>query len=335
MDIPVIDVSSLITLQSSRRQTALAIGRACRQHGFFYITNHGISWDLQQNLAGLSEKFFALDLASKMQIEMKHAGIAWRGYFPVKGELTSGQADIKEGLYFGQELCADHPLVESKTALHGPNLFPALNGFRTTVIDYIKAINFLGHRLIEGISLSLGLPVDYINRHYTYDPLLLFRIFHYPPPSPAEATKLWGVGEHTDYGFLTILKQDECGGLQIKSAGQWIDAPAIRNTFICNIGDMLERLTGGIYKSTPHRVRNLSGRSRYSWPLFFDPCYFAQIKAIPGIETIKDDSSERWDQSCVHHFQGTYGDYLLNKVGKVFPDLKHSQMDLTTLQGRK
>src|SRR5262249_26978627 len=128
----------------------------------------------------------------------------------------------------------------------------------------------------------------------------------------------------TDYGVLTVLKQDDCGGLQVKAKAGWIEAPYIENSFVCNIGDMLERMTGGLYRSTPHRVKNISGRSRLSYPLFFDPNFKAQVKPLPLHEKIAgaDDSQTRWDKANVHDFSGTYGDYLLKKVGKVFPELQ-------------
>jgi isopenicillin N synthase-like dioxygenase len=83
----------------------------------------------------------------------------------------------------------------------------------------------------------------------------------YPPQSNPQGQS-WGGGEHTDYGLLAILKQDDLGGLQVKTKSGWIDAPPIANSFVCNIGDMLDRLTGGLYRSTPHQVKNVSGRSR-------------------------------------------------------------------------
>ena len=140
------------------------------------------------------------------------------------------------------------------------------------------------------------------------DPLTLFRIFHYPPESPQDADAMpWGVGEHTDYGVLTILKQDEIGGLQVRSQGQWIDAPYIEGTFICNIGDMLDRMTGGLYRSTPHRVRNTSGRGRMSFPFFFDPNFEASVKRVENIETVTDDREQRWDQASIHAFVDSNG----------------------------
>ena len=111
---------------------------------------------------------------------------------------------------------------------------------------------------------------------------ILFRIFHYPPlPAGVEAEALWSVGEHTDYGLLTILMQDEIGGLAVKSKGGWIEAPPIEGAFVCNLGDMLDRMTGGLYRSTPHRVRNRSDRGRLSFPFFFDPGWNASDPADP------------------------------------------------------
>jgi isopenicillin N synthase-like dioxygenase len=84
---------------------------------------------------------------------------------------------------------------------------------------------------------------------------------------------------------------------------------------------MLDRLTGGLYRSTQHRVRNASGRSRLSFPFFFDPAFDALITPLPAHANASDDSGERWDNANVHAFTGAYGDYLLAKVAKVFPEL--------------
>ena len=128
------------------------------------------------------------------------------------------------------------------------------------------------------------------------------------------------------YGVLTILKQDEVGGLQVKTQSQWIDAPPVPNSFVCNIGDMLDRLTCGLYRSTPHRVQNVSGRNRLLFPFFFDPGFDAHIEAIDlgGMRLPEDDKDERWDHASVHEFEGTYGDYVLGKVLRVFPELRRS-----------
>lgn len=329
MQIPVIDISPLVNYEGDRTSVASAIQTACREHGFFYIAGHDVDEALQQRLEDLSRQFFAQDHDTKMQIRMALGGRAWRGYFPVGDELTSGQPDQKEGIYFGAELGDDHLMVQAGVLLHGKNLFPAyLPQLGETVLEYMSCMTQLAHTVMRGIALSLGLEDSYFSDRYTADPLILFRIFNYPPNPLAEsAQQLWSVGEHTDYGLLTILKQDDCGGLQIRSNNRWIDASPMPNTFVCNIGDMLDRMTGGWYRSTPHRVRNLANRDRLSFPFFFDPNFNVKVAPIDPHRLLYDDQQERWDRASVHAFQGTYGEYVLNKVGKVFPDLKQAVID--------
>jgi isopenicillin N synthase-like dioxygenase len=311
MKIPVIDLSQ------DEKTTAAQIGRACSEHGFFCITKHGVSLQLQQRLEDLSQTFFALDETTKMQIAMSKGGKAWRGFFPVGGELTSGKPDLKEGLYFGSELSPIDP-----RPLHGANLFPAIPDYRETLLAYMEAMTQLSHRLMRFVSLSLGLAPDYFHQHYTSDPTLLFRVFHYPPSTEENIkTHPWGVGTHTDYGLLTILKQDDCGGLEVHAKSGWIAVPPLADTFVCNIGDMLDYLTQGRYRSTPHRVRNTSGLERYSYPFFFDPGFSAPIRPLPNLSGLPDRMAERWDKTDLYVFQGNYGDYLLKKVSNVFPEL--------------
>jgi len=313
--LPVIDLSQ-------REGVPALLREACRAHGFFYIVGHGIDAALGDRLEHRSREFFALDPAHKMRWRMALGGRAWRGYFPAGGELTSGRPDWKEGLYFGSELRADHPQVRAGTPLHGANLWPDVPGFRETVLDYIAAVTRLGHRVMEGLAQSLGLDANYFAEHYTADPLILFRVFNYPS-LPAPPAVRWGVGEHTDYGLLTLLRQDDVGGLEVKTREGWVAALPLANSFVCNIGDMLDRMTGGLYRSTAHRVAvNRSGRDRLSFPLFFDPNFDARVQQLPGCATAADDSATRWDQANVHAFDGTYGDYLLAKVSKVFPELR-------------
>ncbi|MGJ7501063.1 isopenicillin N synthase family dioxygenase [Variovorax sp. ZT5P49] len=324
--LPLIDVAPLVAGTAGRDAVAAQIGAACRAHGFFYVTGHGVDASLVKRLEDLSHRFFELPEETKMQWRMALGGRAWRGFFPLGGELTSGRADWKEGLYLGTELPATHPLVQAKTPVHGPNLFPDVPGFREAILEYMAAVTQLGHRLMEGIALSLGLGADYFAERYTADPLILFRLFNYPTQAVPEGLDVqWGVGEHTDYGLLTILHQDHIGGLAVHTPAGWIDAPPVAGSFVCNIGDMLDRMTGGLYKSTPHRVkRNTSGRDRLSFPLFFDPNFEARVQRIEGLAgaEARDDSAERWDRANVHAFSGRYGDYLLAKVSKVFPQLR-------------
>lgn len=306
-------------------KTARAMDAAARQFGFFYADRHGVDAELIGRLVTLARTFFAQDRTKKMRIPMTAGGLAWRGYFPTGGELTSGRPDWKEGLYLGAELGPDHPRVRDGVILHGPNLWPAdLPGFRETVLDYLDVLSALGQALMRGLALGLNLPEHYFAEHGTADPLLLLRFFNYPTqPAPADLQASWGVGEHTDYGLLTILWQDDVGGLQVRTDAGWIDAPPVPGTFVCNVGDMLDRMTGGRYRSVPHRVAiNTSGRDRLSIPLFFDPDFDTLIEPLPGAGSSQDDSGRRWDGTNLQAFSGTYGQYVTTKVEKVFPQLR-------------
>src|SRR5690349_927006 len=146
--LPVIDMAPLRAGDGAARlRVAAAIGAACRESGFFYAVGHGIPEALLGRLETASRRFFALPEATKRQLAMARGGRAWRGWFPVGGELTSGRPDRKEGLYFGEELAADDPRVVAGVPLHGPNLFPVRPGeLRPTVLATLDALTALGHR---------------------------------------------------------------------------------------------------------------------------------------------------------------------------------------------
>ena len=318
-DVPVIDVSPLRLGSDGRFDVARSLDAACRDTGFFCITGHGVDDSLAVALEAEARRFFARPDEEKAEIAMVAGGRAWRGWFPVGGELTSGRADQKEGVYFGQELGPEDPRVLAGRPLHGANLFPASSpALRAAVLSWMDEMTSLGHLLVRGLALALGLEEGWFQRELTREPTVLFRIFHYPPTADGG----WGVGEHTDYGLLTLLLQDDCGGLQVRTGDTWLDVPYRPGTLVCNIGDMLDRMTGGRYRSTPHRVLNESGRDRLSFPFFFDPGWDALVRPVPLPDAAPgDDADSRWDGASVHRWEGTYGDYLLAKVSKVFPTL--------------
>ena len=314
--LPVIDLTS--------NGAPEALDRACRTDGFFIVTGHGLDPDLFDRLAHEAREFFARPDAEKARIAMGVARRAWRGWFPPGGELTSGVPDGKEGIYFGREDGPDHPRVRAGTPLHGQNLFPAGSDLGPAVLAVLDALTELGHRLCELLAVGLGLDPDWFRTTLTDDPTILFRIFHYPATDPGGADPVegaeWGVQEHTDYGLLTILRQDDVGGLEVRTREGWVEAPPVRDSFVCNIGDMLERMTGGAYRSTPHRVRR-PPRSRLSFPFFFDPSWDAEIIPVPGLGDTDSPAPDRWDGRSVFDFDGTYGEYLTERVARVFPEL--------------
>lgn len=305
----------VVSLQNEAAAVQL-ISAACRDHGFFVIRDFGIDVRIFREMDRLSREFFALPLEEKMKIQMIHGGAAWRGYFPVGQELTSGKPDLKEGLYLGRELSVVSPL-------HGPNLFPEEpRALRKTVLDFMNQMEKVATQVMQVIALGLGLSRDFFERELTRDPLILFRIFHYPAARSDEQKLQWGVGEHTDYGLLTLLWQDENGGLEVKTRNGWVGVPPAADQLVCNIGDMLDLMTAGFYRSTLHRVRNTSGRDRISLPFFFDPGFQSRPAPIPGTEVKPGETREnRWDGEDLRAFQGTYGEYLMKKVSRVFPKL--------------
>jgi isopenicillin N synthase-like dioxygenase len=182
----------------------------------------------------------------------------------------------------------------------------------------------LGHALMGGLALGLGLERDWIDRHLTAEPVTLFRIFRYPPID-ADTAGRWGVAEHTDYGLLTILADDGTPGLEVRTRSGWVPVEPVPGGFVCNLGDMLERMTAGRYRSTPHRVRPpVGGPDRLSCPFFFDPGWEVEVAPLPleGSAPAGDaGENDRWDHASVHDLSGTYGEYLTAKVAKVFPEL--------------
>src|SRR4029453_4067100 len=174
--LPVIDVSRAPAV------VAREIDTACRDLGFFYAVGHDISAKLAADLFAAALRFLRLPVDAKREIAMARGGRAWRGWFPLGGELTSGVPDRKEGLYFGAELGPAHPRGAAGVPLRGPNLFPAHPAaLRKAVLAYLDALTDLGHLLARGLALALGLDGDWFATHLTADPTILFRIFRYPP----------------------------------------------------------------------------------------------------------------------------------------------------------
>ena len=296
---------------------AARIDAACRSVGFFAVPLAADLAAQRAELIALAVEFFALPEMEKELVSMERGSTAWRGWFPLCGELTSGVPDRKEGYYFGAELPPE------SRPMHGPNIWPSRPvELNRAVVEWMAAMESLGQQLLRLMAEGLGLAADHFQCGLTADPTPLFRIFRYPP-QPAGDTATWGVGEHTDYGLLTLLATDGTPGLQVNSYGEWIDAPADADLVICNLGDMLDRLTGGRYRSNPHRVRNEANVDRYSLPFFLDPGWGAVVDPIEFADQWEAplDQQARWDNANLRDISGTYGRWLSAKVAKVFPQL--------------
>ena len=338
------------------------IAEAAQNPGVFQVVGHGVDPALRVALQDAAREFFALPDETKATIAMALAGRAWRGWFPIGGELTGGVPDAKEGLYFGVDLDEDDPRVRAGWPLHGPNLYPQHPAALARLVpEWMAAVTAVGHTVLRGLGLGLGLGVDAIAGWCT-DPTVLFRIFHYPALDRSVVgldtdgvgndtdgvgndtdgvgndtdgvgndtdgvgnDGTWGVGEHTDYGLLTLLAQDDSGGLQVQlpaaDGDRWVDVPPVQDAFVANLGDMIERLSGGRLVATPHRVAP-PNTDRISMPLFLDPGWDVEISTLDGLLPPSGRSARRrWDDEDVHAIEGPYSRYLLSRVSRVFPGL--------------
>lgn len=162
--LPVIDIDPLLRMTEAEAvaEAARQIGSAAQEFGFFYASGHGIGAGIVADLLDASRTFFALPEAEKAKIAMDKGGIAWRGWFPVAGELTSGIPDRKEGLYLGEELGPDDPRVRDALPLHGANLWPdAVPALRPAVEAYVAGAVSAGEALMRGMALALRLDADH------------------------------------------------------------------------------------------------------------------------------------------------------------------------------
>ena len=294
-DIPVIDLAGGFSADiAGRKAVAAAIHRACRETGFFYVANHRVAQSLVDEQFRWSKRFFDLPLAAKMDIEMKKSP-STAGYEPIEGQRLDSQdpnaevapPDLKEAFYCGLELPDDHPCARRGWRSFGHNQWPsALPDFRTHMLAYHAALRPLADRILTLIALSLDLGEDWFEPFFDM-PTATLRLLKYPPQAPSARFNQMGAGAHTDWGAITLLAQDDSGGLEVRNvAGDWIAATPRPGTFVVNLGDLMARWTNGLYNSTMHRVKNNGGRAdRYSVPFFYSPRPDAVIEPIPTCVT--------------------------------------------------
>ncbi len=307
--LPIIDVSGLSASDPERRRAVgSALRAACLDKGFFYCAGHGVPQGLIDAVFDETRALFDLPEEAKMALE-KSASRANRGYEVLGGQTLEpgAPADRKEGYYIGVELPEDDPRVQAGRFNRGPNVWPRdLPGFQPTMNAYFAALTGLGARLMQGIALSLDLPEGYFDA-YGRDPLATLRLLHYPPQKPDDPKDARGAGAHTDFGGLTILLQDDVGGLQVRDAasGAWIHANPVPGAFIVNLGDMIARWTNDTYQSTLHRVINTSGRERYSVPFFYAGNPDFEVRCIPTV--LKPGDAPKYETVTVEqHLQAMY-----------------------------
>ena len=281
MQIPKIDISEIEEKEFSRALLQDFFS-AYSKYGFGYVINHGIEKTLIEQLFQVSKQFHSQPLSEKMRVALDHNH---RGYIAINTstEVNSKLADVKkpnqsESFMMMREDKSELPDVY----LSGPNQWPKLENFKEVLEKYTCNMTKLGRNLMRLALLSSGVK-DLSVMQSLDTPTIWLRLLHYPPISKNSPSDLYGSAPHTDFGCLTILAQDEIGGLQVQTReGEWIDVPKLEGSFVVNVGDMLSRYTNGLLRSTPHRVINKSGKERFSCPFFFDPHTNAVVQPLKG-----------------------------------------------------
>ncbi|GAB5437729.1 isopenicillin N synthase family dioxygenase [Falsiruegeria mediterranea] len=301
--IPVIDVAPLVD-GSDPARVAKEIRWALSNVGFMYVKNHGVAAETVEAAFAQTRAFFDLPLEDKMKLHIGNSGVAMRGYIEVFGENTdpTKTKDLKECFDLGPET----PGVD--VPFFGANQWPeALPEFRAAIYGYHEEMKRLSAILLRGIAQSLDLTPDFFEPKMR-DPISIQRLLHYPPQTGKIDESVMGIGAHTDYGNLTILAQDDVGGLQVMNRdGDWVEGPPIPGTFVINIGDLVQRLTNDVYLANLHRVVNTSGRERYSIPFFIDADYEAEFAPLPGC--VSADNPARYEAvTCGRHKFGRFVD---------------------------
>jgi isopenicillin N synthase-like dioxygenase len=289
--IPVIDLGATFEGSSLAQQRAADdIQIACRQTGFFYVANHGVPARLIDAQFDMAKRFFDLPLEARLAIHMKNSPTT-AGYEPIGGQILDSQddksdkapPDLKESFYCGLEIAPDDARFPRPVRCFGYNQWPDLPGFRDQMIEYYASMTALGAHLLRLLARSLEMPEGWFERFHSPAAATL-RLIKYPPQAADAQFNQIGAGAHTDWGGLTILAQDDVGGLEVQTVdGGWIEGRPIPGAFVINLGDLMARWTNGIYSSNLHRVKNNnSSRDRYSIPFFYGPYPTSVIEAIPS-----------------------------------------------------
>ncbi|KAI1407137.1 putative gibberellin 20 oxidase [Hypoxylon sp. FL1857] len=281
--IPVIDISGYIAGDPVRTsQIVEQLHTACLAPGFFQIVGHDVSAELRSRLFAKIAQFYALPLTKKSAVRRGLSVNGERGYEAIGTQiLEHGFEDQKEGFMIGSEL--------PPGKFHqGPNLWPNDDdcpGFRSAMEEYFAAARNLSVKMFRLLALSLRLDEHYFDAFVgSRNSICMCRAHKYPPANVETAKKSRGIGAHTDFGAMTLLLQDDVGGLEVfhRPSSTWNAVPYVEDAFVVNIGDMMERWTNGRYMSTLHRVISpVSEKDRYSVVLFNEGLLEQVIECIP------------------------------------------------------
>jgi isopenicillin N synthase-like dioxygenase len=282
---PVIDISALSRSASARAAVVTEVGEACRDVGFLTITGARVDARLVENMRRVVEDVFAVDEQIKRSQAITRDN--YRGYIPMglfRANGTDALPDQYEGYKLHQETAFDDP-IRRDCQLYGPNRWPAqVPDGRDVILAYWSEMDRIAFELLGALEQYLALAPGVISGCFD-KPLTNMTLLHYPPQEPT--TVSCGVHPHKDTDALTIIARDPIGGLEVKCRnGGWVTPNCPENGFVVNIGDMLELWSGGRLVSTPHRVVNICGKHRYSFPYFAVPRHDVMVEpllpALPG-----------------------------------------------------
>ena len=319
-EVPVIDIAPLRD-GSDPARVGTELARAATEVGFLYVRNHGVDDAVVERARRTALEFFRMPEEAKREAGTNrfHHGYLKPGSTKM---YDDARVDLKESFNWGIELDDDRhgefdgrPRGESGIAaefanpLLGPNVWPpSMPELEADVYPYFEAASACAEDLLRGFALGAGLDAEHFIR-LRDRPVSRGSLQYYPPQPNGAAEDQFGVAPHTDFGVLTVLCQDEVGGLQIQRRnGEWAAMPPIPGTFVVNIGDLLERWSNRRYRSTVHRVINSSGRERLSLVLAYDP----------NFETLVDPNAFCAEGEAPHDEPITCGDYLLWRFRKAF-----------------
>jgi isopenicillin N synthase-like dioxygenase len=277
-EVPLVDIGPLVAGDVSGSEAVIrAIGRACSDVGFMYVSHHGVPADVVDNAVGAARRFFALPLADKLEVWMAKSD-QFRGFIPHKAGGSKSAVNHREGYIIRaeRERSAGQPM-------DGPNQWPARPAeFKPAMLAYYEAVDRLGRTLCYGFAKALGLPGDAFDGMFEHS-MTQLKLNFYPAQESPEKEDEIGLVAHTDSGAFTILWQDDVGGLEtVNEEGEWVVVPPIPETFVINIGDILQAWSNGQFSSTPHRVINRYGAERISIPLFVNPNFTTLVKPLVG-----------------------------------------------------
>ncbi|MDR7095410.1 isopenicillin N synthase family dioxygenase [Hydrogenophaga laconesensis] len=263
---------------AARQRVARAMAEACETYGFFYLVHHGMASEVIAAGFDAAQRFFDLPLEQRLACRSTQPRQN-RGYQPMfDTALAGGKADVKESFDMGYPLQPDDADLLAGMPFHSLNTWPdaGMIGFRPQVEALYFAMLACGHQVLRAMALALGADPNFFVGHCV-KPTTNMRLVHYPPQciSPEEGI---GARPHTDKGLITLLLNDDNGGLQVMADEErWIDAPPRADAIIVNVGDLMTRWTNGRFRSALHRVINTTGRQRFSIPQFHHPNFHAVV----------------------------------------------------------